>query len=756
VRGTHRAGTHSWEGRRLLLPVACFLSPLACLPACAQMPLHPPEIRTLFPIGGVQGSTVEVLIDGQNVSNPSAVAISGDGVRASVVPEAGEPRRPSAASPALGVPGVPGRAADSGGGRFPGTTPARIVGNATARIRLEIAPDAPLGIRELRLLTPAGVTNRALFEVSRGMASLRESEPNNSLAAAQKVPIPVTVEGRINPREDVDVYRFTVQSGDELLFRVTAQPLESSLDAYLTLRDAGGRDLASNDDYATRDPALAYRFEKAGEFAIEVRDDDYGGSLESSYRLTISREPFLRTVYPLGVHRGTVADLQLFGLDLAQLAGRGSDWYMLENEVPQARYEVAPDVPPGPREFRLATPGGISNPVMVEVLDVPEVREVEPNDDAPRAQRLPVPGVAHGQIYGGKANPKGDVDLWRFGARKGQKLRLSIRARAAGSLLDALLTVRECAGAPPSTGKKLARADDTETSRDPSLELDPPADGDYLAEVTDLNGEGGLGYVYMLRIERVPAPHPDFSLAIYPANPSVPRGGSVPVEVRVTRAGGFTGPIRFELPPLPAGVTAFIPEYAATADRFYVALTATGSGPSAAGAGAALGPFGVTGVAEIEGKTVSHTATGSERVWNLAPLHAVPTKLMNIGVCEPPDFKMRLDRYEVTLAPGESTDVTAFVDKLPNYPRGIPVRAATVDYEGGALPAGLSIGRVTLPPEADRVSVRISASAKAKPGEYPVFVCGLSNPSTNDYILVGYLAPPLRVKVVEKVAAAKP
>jgi Bacterial pre-peptidase C-terminal domain len=713
VRGTNRAGTHSRDGRWLLLAVVCFLSPLACLPARAQMPLHPPEIRTLFPIGGVQGSTVEVLIDGQNVSNPSAVAISGDGVRASIVSEES-------------------------------TTPTRIVGNATARIRLEIAPDAPLGIRELRLLTPAGLTNRALFEVSRGMTSLRESEPNNLLATAQNVPIPVTVEGRINPREDVDVYRFTVRSGDELLFRVTAQPLESSLDAYLTLRDAGGRELAANDDYATRDPVLAYRFEKAGEYAIEVRDDDYGGSLESSYRLTISREPYLRTVYPLGVRRGTVADLQLFGLDLAQLAGRGSDWYMPENEVPQARYEVAPDVPPGPREFRLTTPGGISNPVMVEVLDVPEVREVEPNDDAPRAQRLPVPGVAHGQIYGGKANPKGELDLWRFAAKKGQKLRLSIRARAAGSLLDALLTVRD------SGGKKLAHADDSETSRDPSLEFDPPADGDYLAEVTDLNGEGGLGYVYMLRIEPVPAPHPDFSLAIYPANPSVPRGGSVPVEVRVTRAGGFTGPIRFELPPLPAGVTAFIPEYAATADRFYVALSAT------ADAEVALGPFGVTGVAEIEGKSVSHTATGSERVWNLAPLHAVPTTLMNIGVCEPPDFKMRLDRYEVTLAPGESADVTAFVDKLPNYPRGIPIRAATVDYEGGALPAGLSIGRVTLPPEADQVSVRISASAKAKPGEYPVFVCGLSNPSTNDYILVGYLAPPLRVKVVEKVAATQP
>ena len=51
-------------------------------PAHAQMPLHPPEIRTIFPIGGVQGSSVEVLVDGQNVSDPSAVAISGEGSRA--------------------------------------------------------------------------------------------------------------------------------------------------------------------------------------------------------------------------------------------------------------------------------------------------------------------------------------------------------------------------------------------------------------------------------------------------------------------------------------------------------------------------------------------------------------------------------------------------------------------------------------------------------------------------------------------------
>jgi hypothetical protein len=537
----------------------------------------------------------------------------------------------------------------------------------------------------------------------------------------------------------VDLYRFTAEAGDELLFRVTAQPLESPLDAVLTLRDASGQELASNDDYLTSDPVLAYRFPKGGEYAVEVRDVSYGGSLESAYRLTISREPFLRTVYPLGVRKGTVADMSLFGLNLARLEGRGGDWYMPSWEAPQARYRVGAGLAAGPHEFRIATPGGVSNPVPIEILDVPDVREVEPNDDPARAQRLPVPGVAHGQVYGGRGNPGGDVDLYRFAAREGQKIRLSVRARACGSLLDAVLTVRDAAG------KKLARADDSDGSRDPTLEFVAPAEGDYLAEVKDLNGAGGPDYVYLLRAAPVTPAEPDFELAVYPANPSVPQGGSVPVEVTVKRRGGFRGPIHFELSPLPEGVTAFVPGYAATAERFYVALSATTDAPRV------LAPFGLTGMADVAGKPVRRAATGSERVWKLAPLRPQPTGLFGLGVCEPPDFTLKLDRAELTLAPGEGAEVTVRCDKIPNYPRGIPIRAATVDYKGGALPPGLSVGRVTLPPEAGQVAVRVAVAAGTPSGEYPIFLCGLSNPSTNDYILVAQLAPPLRVKVVKKV-----
>ena len=53
-----------------------------------------------------------------------------------------------------------------------------------------------------------------------------------------------------------------------------------------------------------------------------------------------------------------------------------------------------------------------------------------------------------------------------------------------------------------------------------------------------------------------------------------------------------------------------------------------------------------------------------------------------------------------TVEPWRALDVKVIIRKIRGYPRGIPIRAATVDYGGGALPAGLSVGRVTLSAEA--------------------------------------------------------
>jgi hypothetical protein len=701
--------------RRAVPACALVLGAAALLPALharAQLPLHPPEIRTSFPLGGNRGTVVEVVAAGVNIGDATGVAVSGEGVTAEVL-------------------GPDGRVLRVGEPRA-----ARLVSNTEVRLRFRVAPEAPLGRREFRLYTPVGLSCRGLFHVGEAAPATVEQEPNDS--APQEVTVPGTMEGVISHAEDLDRYRFQARQGESLACYVLAQELESDLDSTLAVRGPGGTLLAANEDFRGRDAALAFTAPAAGEYVVEVADTENRGGPERAYRLVITRAPFLRTTYPLGAPAGTLADISLFGLNLGG-QGRATDFYSVPFDAAQARVQLPPTPPDNPAraaEFQVATPGGLTNPFPLRVLTVPDVREQEPNDDGAQAVPLPVPGAAHGRIFGSPANPRGDRDCWRLTARKEVQLRLAVVAMQAGSPLDAVLTVRG------PDGKRLATVDDAGGSRDPSLEFTLPADGEYVLEVEEASGGGGLDCSYMLTAEPVRPPAPDFTLAVYPLNPSIPRGGSVPVEVRVTRQGGFAGPVRYQLPPLPEGVTALIPPESATAERFYVALTAAPDAPFA------MGPFWLEGTAEIGGEERRRRATGKERVWKNAPLQGISSDLFGVAVCEPMDFTVALDRYELELRPGESREVTVIIRKLRAYPRGIPVRAATVDYDSGALPPGLSVGRVTLAAEATEVRVPVSASAQARPGEYTLFLCGLSNPTTNDYILVAHLAPPLRVRVL--------
>ncbi|MBM3459156.1 MAG: hypothetical protein FJX77_11565, partial [Armatimonadetes bacterium] len=608
---------------------------------------------------------------------------------------------------------------------------ARLVNNTEVRVRFHLAGGAEMGLREFRLYTPVGLSCKGAFLIGPEGPVTREEEPNDG----QTLPlsVPGAADGRIQRSEDVDAYRFSARAGEGMAFYVQAQEAGSPLDSVLTVKDAAGKILVTNEDYMSRNAAVGFRAPAAGEYRLEIKDTETSGSEIHSYRILATRGPYIRTTYPLGAPADMLADLSLFGLNTGE-TGKTTDEYSVMFDAPQARVQI-PAAPGTTTRVRVATPGGYTNPFPVQVLDVPDVREQEPNDEAAQAGVLAVPGVAHGRIYVSAANPKGDVDLWRFTAKKGEKLRLAITAMRQGSSLDATLTVRD------RSGKKLAGADDGNGSRDPALEFTPPEEGEYLAEVVEVSGGGALDAVYMLRADPVRPPAPGFSLELYPANPSIPRGGAIPVEVKVTRIGGFSGPIRYQLPPLPAGVTALIPPEAATMDKFYVALRAASDAPYA------VGDFSVTGVAEIGGKEVSHRAVGKERVWKNAPLRPVDTLLQHVAVCEPMDFTVELGQQVLELKPGETRDVTVIIKKIRGYIRGIPIRAATVDYGGGALPRGLTVGRVTLAAEKTEVPCPVGAEPDTKPGEYTVFLCGLSNPTTNDYILIAHLAPPLKVIV---------
>ena len=142
-----------------------------------------------------------------------------------------------------------------------------------------------------------------------------EKEPNNSQAAAQRITLPVTMNGRIDRPGDWDVFRFKGRAGQEIVAEVYARRLDSPLDSVLRLTDAKGCQLAFNDDHEDKGAGLethhadSYFMTKlpaTGIYYLYLGDVQQKGGPEYTYRLRISapRPDFELRVGPSAINAG--------------------------------------------------------------------------------------------------------------------------------------------------------------------------------------------------------------------------------------------------------------------------------------------------------------------------------------------------------------------------------------------------------------------------------------------------------------------
>ncbi len=99
----------------------------------------------------------------------------------------------------------------------------------------------------------SAISNRVPFAVD-ALPECLEQEPNNDAATAQRVTLPIIVNGRIDKPGDCDVFRFDGRASQEIVAEVMARRLDSPLDSVLRLTDAAGKQLAFNDDHADKVP----------------------------------------------------------------------------------------------------------------------------------------------------------------------------------------------------------------------------------------------------------------------------------------------------------------------------------------------------------------------------------------------------------------------------------------------------------------------------------------------------------------------
>ena len=115
---------------------------------------------------------------------------------------------------------------------------------------------------------------------------IAEKKPNNGFQKAQPIRLGQTIEGVVNPAADVDVFRFDGKQGQQVVVEVFAARYGSPLDSLLTLYDAEGRIVASNDDVdGTADSRIEATLSATGAYYVSVVDANDVGSPSNVYRL---------------------------------------------------------------------------------------------------------------------------------------------------------------------------------------------------------------------------------------------------------------------------------------------------------------------------------------------------------------------------------------------------------------------------------------------------------------------------------------
>lgn len=118
--------------------------------------------------------------------------------------------------------------------------------------------------------------------------SIGEMEPNDAANQAQSAFIPSIINGKIHRPGDVDLFRFSVEKDQKLIFQSQTRSLGSPCDLVLTLKDPDGKALAQSDPSLPTDAAVTNRFTAAGTCLLEIRE--LSGNSMVPYRIKV--QPF--------------------------------------------------------------------------------------------------------------------------------------------------------------------------------------------------------------------------------------------------------------------------------------------------------------------------------------------------------------------------------------------------------------------------------------------------------------------------------
>lgn len=478
------------------------------------------RLDSIFPAGGQRGTNVKVIFQGaqSGLAGPLEIVIDGP-------------------------PGITAR-------------DLKIVNASNNRLEatLEIAADAPLGRRWLRVASErSGLTNFAQFVVG-SLPEINETEPNGAAEQGQKVEAPCVVNARIDPAADVDRFRFAGKRGQRFVVAVAAHALDvhgqgrnyGIADLELELFDPQGRTLATADDTLGLDPMIEAVLPADGEYEVRLHLLEFAGYPEAVYRLTLGEVPYVVAAFPPVWNPKSRRPIELFGPNVpVGTKIECADWF--DGEPAYRLRHVTVDH---------ERTSGIDVPIVVDERESTIERESDGgarNDEPNAAEPLAIPAAVDGRF-----DRPGDIDWVSVDLKVGQKIWLETTAqRWLRSPIDTSLQVFD------GSGKLVAENDDDTTvepgyewlhdfkTTDSRLLFTAQADGIHRVRIAEQSGAGGPRAIYRLSIRDG---QPDFALHHFPD--SVPiwgPGSSACVLVRVDRWADSQDDVELSIEGLPPG-----------------------------------------------------------------------------------------------------------------------------------------------------------------------------------------------------------
>ncbi len=721
------------------------------LPMCArsQVPMIPPSIARISPAGMERGNTVTFTVDGRSLSDASEVIFDTQGLSGKVTTITDIPEK---------ITGP--RAGEDLSAQVP------LGKKQTARLEISAAKDALPGIHRFRLRTALGTSNLVAFAVGTLHEIQRpEQMAPESTTHPQTVQLPATLVGTIATTGEKHSYQFDGKAGEEIVFVVEASALGSKLASMLALSDQSGQVLATSGQNANSlDAELHFKIAQPGKYTITgvnlggatslkiqpaasvdgwmtVPLDAIDGKLRpvNEVRIAVGNEPEISEQEP----NDSIAQAQTISLPVA-INGRidsgnhpgGSpdqDYFRFHaNQGQKLSIDVAAARLGSPLDsvIEILDAQGKAVPrATVRCLNETTTTLSDKDSRTSGIRLLSTSGLREGDyiMVGDELDridfipdqPDADTILKAMGDIRIAYLGTSPDVRAVNTPVYKAQVLAPDADV-PSNGLPVYRLtwrnDDGGPGygADSKLDFVAPSEGDYYLHLKDVRNLEGSDFAYQLTIRDE---SPDFRLRAEPANPNIPRGGSIPVTVSLDAIRGFEGPIEVTVKGLPHAVTAGPAIIAAGQTSTVLVLTAA---PDAA-LDEHPAPIQIFGHAVAQGHDLV-------RVANRDPDRDAPLQLASI--VPPPDVVVSTESSEVKLEPGKEVTVRLNVERHNGFKGRVPCTVQNLPLGVRVVNVGLNGVLVTEAQSSRTFTLR--AEDWATPVSQPIYVVGEveSNSST--------------------------